>query len=57
MLISLSIYYLEKTMIKEDVTTYKVVLGAIFLTISGIATIILIQKIISSYNFLNQNIK
>ena len=44
MLISLSIYYLEKTMIKEDVTTYKVVLGAIFLTISGIATIILIQK-------------
>ena len=44
MLISLSIYYLEKTMIKEDVTTYKVVLGAILLTISGIATIILIQK-------------
>ena len=44
MLISLSIYYLEKTMIKEDVTTYKVVLGAILLTISSIATIILIQK-------------
>ena len=44
MLISLSIYYLEKTMIKEDVTIYKVVLGAILLTISGIATIILIQK-------------
>ena len=44
MLISLSIYYLEKTMIKADETTYKVVLGAILLTISGIATIILIQK-------------
>ena len=44
MLISLSIYYLEKTIIKEDVTTYKIVLGAIFLTISAIVTIMLIGK-------------
>ena len=44
MLISLSIYYLEKTMKKENVSTYKVVLGAIFLTVSAIITIMLIGK-------------
>ena len=43
MLISLSIYYIEKTMTKEDVTTYKVVLGAIFLTVSAIIAIMLTE--------------
>lgn len=43
MLISLSIYFIEKTMTKENTDTYKVVLGAIFLTVSAIITIMLIE--------------
>lgn len=43
MLIALSIYFIEKTMTKEEVATYKVILGAIFLTVSAIITIMLIE--------------
>lgn len=43
MLIALSIYYIEKTMTKGNSEAYKVVLGAIFLTISAIIAMILIE--------------
>ena len=36
MLIALSMYYIEKSMVPEKRSTYKIVLGALFLTISAI---------------------
>ena len=49
MLIALSMYYIEKSMVPEKRSTYKIVLGALFLTISAILAIMLNEK-------MNQNI-
>lgn len=43
-LIALSMYYIEKTMTKENAETYKVVLGVIFLTVSAIIAMMLNEK-------------
>ena len=43
MLIALSIYYIEKTMAKENIETYRVVLGLIFLTESALIALMLIE--------------
>ena len=44
MLIALSMYYIEKTMVPEKRSTYKVVLGTVFLTVSAIFAIMLNEK-------------
>ena len=41
MLIALCIYYIEKTMAKENIETYRVVLGLIFLTESALIAMML----------------
>ena len=43
-LIALSMYYIEKTMIKGNVEIYKVVLGVIFLTVSAIIAMMLNER-------------
>ena len=43
-LIALSIYYIEKTMKKENVETYRVVIGLIFLTVSAIIAMMLNER-------------
>ena len=44
MLIALSIYYLENTMKQQETATYKIVLGAVLLTISAIFAMMLNER-------------
>lgn len=44
MLIALSMYFIEKTMKQQDAATYKIVLGAVLLTISAIFAMMLNEK-------------
>jgi len=43
-LIALSMYYIEKTMTNENASTYKLVLGLTFLTISALIAMMLNEK-------------
>lgn len=43
-LIALSMYYIEKTMVKGNVETYKLVLGLTFLTISALIAMMLNER-------------
>lgn len=43
-LIALSMYYIEKTMVKGNVETYKLVLGLTFLTVSALIAMMLNER-------------